>query len=415
MVSERCGRSSSSSSSSSSFSAENLASGSAEEDQTADPPQAERSTMATGTTPADAVPSPVPSASGSASSPSAPGRPGSFISYITTEEVPDDGGASSSGGSSRDRKDYNNASRNPPSMTSSIRAHVYDGGLRYHAFRDGKYAFPNDEIEQNRDDMKHTMTRKLCHDRLFYAPVEDALRKGGQCLDLGTGTGIWVIEMGDAYPATSFTGIDLSPIQPNYVPENVHFFIDDFEEEWVDPEDKFDYIHVRHTLHSVRDRGALLGRIFKHLKPGGYVEFQEMHYVPHCDDGSMTPETPYAFRDFMSYLEQGMRALGSDLNAITSLRAELAASGFEDIQQVTHKCPIGVWPRDKRLRLCGHFMRTATMDGLRGLSRRPFGTGLRWTQLQIEMFLVDVRKAVMDSRFHVYFPFHVIYARKPSG
>ena len=127
----------------------------------------------------------------------------------------------------------------------------------------------------------------------------------------------------------------------------------------------------------------------------------------------MTPSIPYAFRDFMDYLDQGLRALGSDLNSIVALPDELRAAGFEDVQVTTHKCPVGIWPRDKRMRLCGLFLRTAIMDGLRGLSKRPFGTGLGWKPVQIEIFLVEVRKAVMDGRFHTYFPFHDVYARKP--
>lgn len=62
---------------------------------------------------------------------------------------------------------------------------MYEGGLRYHAYRAGKYAFPNDETEQNRDDMKHTMTLMLCRGAYFYAPVEEALERGGEVLDLG--------------------------------------------------------------------------------------------------------------------------------------------------------------------------------------------------------------------------------------
>jgi hypothetical protein len=76
-------------------------------------------------------------------------------------------------------------SKYPASMTSSVRDHVYEGGLRYHAYRAGKYAFPNDEVEQNRDDMKHTMTLMLCHGAYFYAPVEDVLEEGAEVLDLG--------------------------------------------------------------------------------------------------------------------------------------------------------------------------------------------------------------------------------------
>lgn len=219
--------------------------------------------------------------------------------------------------------------------------------------------------------------------------------------------------MADKYPNAVFRGVDLSPIQPNYVPDNVYFVVDDFEDDWVHPDGSIDYIHVRHTLHSVRDRRALLQRCMRHLRPGGYVEFQELRYEPRCDDASAGPDVPYAFRDFMGFMDAGLRALGSELNAVARLPADLRAAGFEGVRERTHKCPIGVWPRDKRLRYCGLFLRTAIMDGLRGLVRRPLGTGLGWTQLQIEVFLVDVRKAVMDADFHAYFPFHVVHARKP--
>ncbi|GAB1316054.1 hypothetical protein MFIFM68171_06264 [Madurella fahalii] len=300
----------------------------------------------------------------------------------------------------------------PPSMTSSVREHVYEGGLRYHAYRAGRYAFPNDDVEQNRDDMKHSMALMLCHGAYFCAPVEPVLEAGAEVLDLGTGTGIWVVELGDKYPNTRFTGIDLSPIQPNFVPENVHFFVDDFEEEWVDPENKYDFIHIRHTLHSVRDLKMLLKRVMRHLKPGGYFEAQELYTCPKSDDESLTPQTPYALRDYINYMAAGMRMYGSDLHAIFSLPDAMEEAGFEDIQTTTHKCPIGVWPRDKRLWFCGLFCRTIVMDGLRGLSRRPL-TALGWTQLQIEMFLVEVRKSAMDTSVHSYFPFHIVHGRKP--
>lgn len=105
----------------------------------------------------------------------ATGQPGSFITAgRDSTSVGDDSSAFAA-----DMRAY------PASMTSSIRAHVYEGGLRYHAYRDGKYAFPNDEVEQNRDDMKHTMTLMLCRGRHFYSPIEERLKEGGSCLDLG--------------------------------------------------------------------------------------------------------------------------------------------------------------------------------------------------------------------------------------
>lgn len=108
-----------------------------------------------------------------------------------------------------------------------------------------------------------------------------------------------------------------------------------------------------------------------------------------------------------------MRVLGSDLNSALTLPEELKVAGFDGIRHITHKCPIGVWPLERRLRLCGLFMRTILMDSLRA-SRRPL-LALGWTQLQIEMFMVDVRKAITDEKMHAYLTYHVVYGRKPTG
>ena len=51
-------------------------------------------------------------------------------------------------------------------------------------------------------------------------------------LDIGTGTGIWAIDMADLYPSAVVTGTDLSPTQPSWVPPNVRFEVDDFKDEW---------------------------------------------------------------------------------------------------------------------------------------------------------------------------------------
>lgn len=84
------------------------------------------------------------------------------------------------------------------SLKSSVVDHVYENGMRYHGFRAGKYPFPNDDVEQNRDDMKHTMAQMLCHDAYFYSPIEDALEAGGEVLDLGT-----LVPLPAAHPAAA--------------------------------------------------------------------------------------------------------------------------------------------------------------------------------------------------------------------
>ncbi|ERS97113.1 tam domain protein [Sporothrix schenckii 1099-18] len=343
------------------------------------------------------------------------------------------------------------------SVTSAVAEHVYEAGLQFHGFqrspptspansnvvgpsgassqRGSKlYALPNDETEKNRDDMKHGIALLLMQNRLFYAPVDAKLKSGGMVYDLGTGTGIWAMDVAEQFPSTVVRGIDLSPMQPAYIPPNVSFTIDDFEDEWVLPPNTFDLVHMRFSLWAVDDRAALLRRAFHHLKPGGFVEFQDLVPLMCCDDGTLPPAhvAPNALRDFARYVGMGLRTsqrlAGGDLfDAITAdpsdphlmdmiLSQELAAAGFTGIRTVRHKCPLGGWPEQKEMRRCGLLLRQAMLEGLRGWSHRPLGTtadGLGWTPTQIEIFLVDVRKAIMDTSVHAYFPMHITYAQKP--
>jgi cyclopropane fatty-acyl-phospholipid synthase-like methyltransferase len=68
----------------------------------------------------------------------------------------------------------------------------------------------------------------LLEGELYKAPIENPKR----ILDVGTGTGIWAVEMAEKFPNAKVLGIDLSPIQPEWVPPNCRFIVDDAEESW---------------------------------------------------------------------------------------------------------------------------------------------------------------------------------------
>ncbi|KAH6713325.1 S-adenosyl-L-methionine-dependent methyltransferase [Leptodontidium sp. MPI-SDFR-AT-0119] len=347
------------------------------------------------------MPSPKPDSPNSPSNLEAPTNVLTTDNPIVADEAgfgDDDGGYNS-----------DQASTSSTSISSSIRNHTFEDGIRYHRFHDGQYAFPNDENEQNRDDMKHAMTLLLCNQKLHFAPLGDSPQR---IIDLGTGTGIWAIEMADTYPSAEVIGIDLSPIQPPWVPPNLRFLVDDLEDEWVYPENHFDYVHVRHTLHSIRKPAELMERAMKHTKPGGWVEFQELHYYPHCDDESL--DRPYAVREWLEYVRDGVANFGSDLNGVTKLREKMEAAGFINIEEQVLRCPVGIWPKNRTLKLAGLYWRTAISDGLMSVAKRPMEKGLGWSVAEIEVFLVGVRKALHDSSFHAYMPLHMLYGQKPS-
>lgn len=125
------------------------------------------------------------------------------------------------------------------SVRSSVFDYKYENGRRYHAFKEGAYWAPNDEPEQERMFIQSKAINLASGRLLHHCPLENPLR----IVDMGTGTGHWVIEMADRYPAAEVTGTDLSPIQPSWVPPNVKFEIDDVEDTWTWPSNHFDLIH----------------------------------------------------------------------------------------------------------------------------------------------------------------------------
>lgn len=62
---------------------------------------------------------------------------------------------------------------------------------RYHTFREGRYPIPNDDLEYNREYMRHAMLKEILEGKLFIAPIGTRPQK---IADLGTGFGDWAIE-----------------------------------------------------------------------------------------------------------------------------------------------------------------------------------------------------------------------------
>lgn len=61
-------------------------------------------------------------------------------------------------------------------------------------------------------------------------------------------------------------GLDLSPIQPTWIPPNCRFGVDDIEEDWVFARRaSFDLVHIRYLLGSIKDWDALFRKSFAYV------------------------------------------------------------------------------------------------------------------------------------------------------
>ncbi|KKA23157.1 hypothetical protein T310_2883 [Rasamsonia emersonii CBS 393.64] len=297
------------------------------------------------------------------------------------------------------------------SSTSSLRSSIFnypvENGRQYHAYKSGMYSRPNDEDELDRLDLVHAMFNLVTEGRLHLAPIGNSPQR---ILDIGCGTGLWCIEIGDTYPSAEIIGIDLSPTQPIMVPPNVQFEIDDIEEDWTFRR-PFDYIHSRYMAGAIQDWPRLMEQCFQHTKSGGWVEFHDFDPDYYSQDGTLPKDCPLL--KWLNYCREACEKRQRTLNPGGRLGQWMRDAGFVNVHVEKKVLPIGPWPKDSRLKKIGLFNATQLHDGLSGLSMRLFTNVLGWTREEVEVFLVDVRKDLKNPQIHALMDFFIAYGQKP--
>ncbi|KAL2120411.1 hypothetical protein VTJ04DRAFT_4438 [Mycothermus thermophilus] len=293
------------------------------------------------------------------------------------------------------------------SVTSSVGGHVWEYGRRYHAFRYGRYYLPNDEGEANRESLRHEMLKDLLGGKLYAAPIGSNPQK---IIDLGTGFGEWAIEMGEEFPSAKVIGVDLSPIQPHWIPPNVEFIVDDIEDEWAHASD-FDYAHFRFVNTTLRDNEGVLRKVFQNLKPGGWIEIQDI--LPRTASDDDTIPAHYAIRRFYSMIEPVVRErYGADLYLMDRMPQLLESTGFTNVQRRVFHIPLGEWPRDRHLRLIGALFRETVKEFVDAMAAKPL-VEAGYERDEIDELLKDVAEDLGNRRIHAYVPIHFVWAQKP--
>jgi SAM-dependent methyltransferase len=193
------------------------------------------------------------------------------------------------------------------------------------------YLLAHDLTEQNRLDFQHFFLKGVLQTN-YLAPLNNP----SALLDVGSGTGRWIIEMAQQFPSARVTGIDVAPATPS-VPLNAQFVQHDILKGLPFPSASFDYVHARLLVAAIPTQAwaGLLTECIRVTQPGGWVELFEggttfLNAGPHT-------------RQYLKWWDQISQPRGIDASFMGQLPNWMQQLGFENVQSQLLHVPIGKW------------------------------------------------------------------------
>lgn len=144
--------------------------------------------------------------------------------------------------------------------------------------------------------------------------------------------------MADEYPSARVTGVDLSPIQPTFVPPNCTFEVDDMTMPWTYGPNRFDFVHIRELFGCIPDWDVFFQQCLSALKPGGYIEVVEHSVTPVADDATMDPD--HFFRTWGDMVIHAGQRFGKSFTIWEESAERLRRLGFEEVVEHRYRWPM---------------------------------------------------------------------------
>ncbi|HEY3994187.1 MAG TPA: class I SAM-dependent methyltransferase [Ktedonobacteraceae bacterium] len=199
---------------------------------------------------------------------------------------------------------------------------------------DTPYLLPKDAQEDNRLDYQHHVLH-LSIGSHHVAPLPQELTR---ILDVGTGTGIWAIEMAHQYPRAQVIGVDIGTSSfKTDLPENCTLQVGNVVEKLPFPDQTFDYTHQRFLVAAIPAARwpDVIRELVRVTRPGGWVELLEINNVFQ----NAGPET----RRLSEWITTVSAALGFDANAVPSIGRWLKEAGLQRVETQDIVVPLGEW------------------------------------------------------------------------
>ncbi|KAG2180699.1 hypothetical protein INT44_003706 [Umbelopsis vinacea] len=185
------------------------------------------------------------------------------------------------------------------------------------------FPVPSGKQQTNKENVIHYIMRYVMNG-FHTAPLQPRSSGVGKILDIGSGSGIWAIEMANAYPRCEVVGIDLlcPGIGHDNIPENCSFKTVDVLAGLPFKNESFDYVFVRNMALELSENGyrSLINDSYRILKPGGYLEIVE----PDVELKNSGPVT----RRFLNLYAKAFECIGINAQLANCLPSLINTSWF---------------------------------------------------------------------------------------
>lgn len=147
----------------------------------------------------------------------------------------------------------------------------------------------------------------------------------------------------------------------------------------------------------------------RHLKPGGWFELQEFHWIAEKEDGTVDPKIPV--NTYMERMSEVGRNEGRNIPIVPTIGEIMKRAGFVDVEKRTFRVPYGTWPADATERRRGACL-SVNAELLLPTSGRLLNT-IGMTADQTKSLFSSISTMFHDDSVHCFATYYVWYGRKP--
>lgn len=278
-------------------------------------------------------------------------------------------------------------------MQSTEHNSQWSGQGRHH-ITNIPYMLPDANEEINHLDLQHYLLRHVLKGN-YLAPIIEPAR----ILDVGTGTGRWLIEMAQEFPQAALFGVDLAlPIEnADNLPANCHFQAANVLNILPFKDASFDFVHQRLLIFAIPllHWQLLIDDLVRVTRQGGWIELVEVT----TDFQHVGPST----QQILNLIVLTSLQRGLDPAISQRIHILLSKAGLKHVGTSTQLIPAGTW---------GGQLGTMGLTAIQAIVETMKPLVLQQMQTTPEDFERLVAEMIQEcEQYKTTFTFHIAYGK----